>query len=435
MRRTLRLAFLLVVLTLPACVPGATTDSTSAPVQTSTTVPETTTTTVAEPPGIEELPAALQEELEELIARTQEIRGLVFLEQPTIDVVTPEELEIRTRQIVEEETENIEVDQATYELLGLLEGGTDLVQLFADLYGEQVAGYYDLDTRDLVVPMRQEGFSALERTTIVHELTHALTDQHFGLGGTFEALVDEERFDEASAFQALLEGDAVYTELLYLQDLDFDEQRAVVDESLGAETATLDAAPQFLQESLFFPYLDGPRFVQRLHELGGFERVDAAYADPPVSTEQILSPQDFGTDQPVTVAVPAITIDGYTLEYDTVWGELGFELMFNQALGGRVEAANGWGGDRALTFFDGTNAVLVIAYRGDTAADAAEMESALLEYVPAAMAVGESVAHESGSSFTGDDFAFVGSAEGTVWFVATGDPDLGPTVVELIQSG
>lgn len=411
------------LLVLAACTSngGDATTTTVPPVAETTAPPATeasitTTTVMEEPPGIEDLPEALQTELEDLIAVTEETRGLEFIDPPAINVVSPEELERLVLEDIEESTEDVEVDEALYELLGLVEPGTSLIDLYSGVLGEQVAGFYDSETEEMVVPLRSETFSALERSTIVHELTHALTDQHFGFGETYENLFDEERYDEAAALQSLIEGDAVLTELLYLVGLTIDEQRAVIEESLGIESDALDAAPRFLQESLLFPYVQGQTFVQRLYELDGMDGVNAAYADPPLSTEQIISPEDYGTDLPITVELPEATPDGYEVSYTSVWGELSFELMFNQVLDGNADAADGWGGDAYRVYFDGENVAMVLRYTGDTVTDAEELEAALVSYVDAAVLDGA--------------FGEVTRTDGDVTLVVADDPSVGGFLME-----
>ena len=67
--------------------------------------------------------------------------------------------------------------------------------------------------------MREEGFSVVQRGTMIHELTNALTDDQLDFHTSYTAMLDEDRLDEASAYQALIEGDASMAELLYLQTL------------------------------------------------------------------------------------------------------------------------------------------------------------------------------------------------------------------------
>ncbi|MDH3250524.1 MAG: hypothetical protein OEQ47_16260, partial [Acidimicrobiia bacterium] len=223
MRRQLVIVSLAIALV--ACTDGTTSVSTTtAPATTTateapaTTVPDETTTTEAEAPdvtplGLEDLSPELRAEVLELVELTQVVRELRFLEPPIITVVSDEELAQRVRESIEEEVEDLDADEALYVLLGLLPADGDLLALYTNLYGEQVAGFYDGDEGELVIPS-EASLTPLQRATLIHELTHALTDQHFDMSANYEALVDEKRFDEAAAYLSLIEGDATLTEIL-----------------------------------------------------------------------------------------------------------------------------------------------------------------------------------------------------------------------------
>ena len=390
-RLFLLVAFALAVGACTSTTIGSTTTSvattTSAPEDTTTTTETTTTTTIPNGPlpGTEELSDEVREEMVRLVGVTEEIRELQFLEMPTVTVVTAEELESRVRAQIEEDAVDFPADAALYKLLGLLDEDVDLETMITDLYGEQVAGYYDGETRELVVPITTEGFSVVQQATLVHELTHALTDQNFDFDPIFEAMIDEERLDQASAYQALIEGDASLAELHYLQTLSQAELGEFFAEALVIDTSALDAAPQFLQDSLIFPYDSGLAFTQELYNSGGWEAVNEAYTTMPGlpgSTEQVISPDDFERDLPVEVPSDTVSVPGYELERTSVWGELGFRIMIDQVLGQDtgVDAADGWGGDYYSQWFDGTNAALLLVYEGDTNRDTEELRQALAEY-------------------------------------------------------
>lgn len=379
-------------LVVAACTNGDSIESTTTvPTETTTTTQpgETTTTTtrlvLEELPGTDSLPESVQEELLELVNITQDLRELNFIEAPTISVVTDTELEALVREQIEEEAENLPADQALYELLGLLDGTVNLQTMLTDLYGEQVAGFYDGETAEMVVPITASGFSQVQRATLVHELTHALTDQIFDFHPKYQAMFDEERYDEASAYQALIEGDASFTEVLYLQTLSQQELGEFFAEALQVGTEQFDSAPQFIQDSLLFPYDTGLSFVQHFYMADGWETVNEAYerfVDLPGSTEQVITPDDYGRDLPLEVTMPDIDVAGYELRESSVWGELGFRILFNEVLGddATLEGADGWGGDRYSFWYDGSNAVFVLVYEGDTATDQDEAEEALLEF-------------------------------------------------------
>jgi len=120
---------------------------------------------------------------------------------------------------------------------------------------------------------------------------------------------------------------------------------------LGGDS--LDRAPLAIREGLLFPYRAGFGFIAALRRRQPWTAVDAAFARPPQSTEQILHPERYlADDAPIAVEAraPAV-LRGFSIAHSTVWGELGFALWL-RSHGVDEHAANqaaaGWGGDRAI---------------------------------------------------------------------------------------
>jgi hypothetical protein len=378
------------------------------------------TTTAPDLSGVEGISDEVRAQLEELIRQAQEVRVLPFLSPPVITVVSEDELEARVREDIAEEAADLPADEALYEMLGLLNENADLEQTLLDLYGEQVAGFYDGDTGEIVVPAREDGFSVLQRGTMVHELVHALTDQHFSFDDDFQAMIDEERLDEASAYQALIEGDASLAEVLWLQNLSQEELGEFFAEGLTIDTSVLDSAPRFLRESLTFPYDTGLEFVQDLY-LGadGWSQVNEAYSELvelPGSTEQVITPDDYQRDLPIAVDIPELTVPGYELERTSVWGEQGFRLLLNQGVTEATmpEAADGWGGDSYHQWFNGEDAALLIVFRGDSQTETDQLEQALVTF--------------ANQTFPEDHFVWVDQLEGGLYFIASDDQLIGEKI-------
>ena len=391
---------------------GAEVTTTSRPAAVSTTAPDLS--------GLEGLSDEARQQLETLIGMAQEIRGLPFLSPPTIRVVTEDELEALVRAQIEEQADDFPADEALYKMLGLLNQAADFEQTVVDLYGEQVAGFYDGEAGEIVVPSRDDGLSLLQQGTMLHELVHALTDPHFSFYDTLRAMIDDDRLDEASAYQALIEGDATLAEVMWVQTLSQQEIGQFLAESLDIDMTAFNEAPRFLTEALLFPYDTGLSFVQALYTSeGGWSEIDEAYStlpDLPGSTEQVITPDDYRRDLPVTVEIPDITIPGYELERTSVWGELGFRLMLNQGSGTDTVAvaADGWGGDSYHQWFDGENAALLIVYVGDSTSDTRELEEALLSFAM--------------NDFPEDYFAWVDQMEGRLYFIAANEPTVGERI-------
>jgi hypothetical protein len=270
----------------------------------------------------------------------------------------------------------------------------------------------------------------LQEATLVHELTHALTDQVLSFNDRYNELFDQDRLDEAAAFQSVIEGDATLVETLFAQQLSLEEQQEFLEEAFGIDNSIIDTVPQFMQDSLFFPYREGAAFAQGEWVEGGFEAINSLYAQPPVSSEQILNPDDYPSDVPLAVELPNQELAGYEHAYGSVWGELGFRLMFDQVLGGADTAATGWGGDSYDLYFNGTEVVLVLLYEGDEVGDAPELAAALRDYFQVVYGVAEPVEDPGpggGSIYAGDDYAFVSNVGSRALLVVASDPAVGAT--------
>ncbi|MFZ0491863.1 MAG: hypothetical protein WAM81_01550 [Acidimicrobiia bacterium] len=426
MRRLLLLA--LVVLTA-SCVP-ITTDTTPVSTALPTTVPTTTIAPAATSTTATTTPEdAIRAQVDDLIAETEKVRELTFLTPPTVTIVDETELADRVRGLIAEnvDPDQIARDTALEVLLGLVPEGTDMLTLYQDLYGEQVLGFYDGETKEMVVPATGAELSAAEKVTLVHELTHALTDQHYSFSDRSDALDEGQRYDALSALQTITEGDATLTELHYVAGLPSAEQQAVIADSLGQDTGVFDTAPKFIQQLLVFPYNAGLSLLNGLWTpQDGFRQIDEAYVDPPTTTEQVMHADKYADREPaVEVQLPDTPIDGYATVEESSWGELLFNVMFAQILGQETAdaAAGGWGGDSYRLMWDGTNVVFVLHYVGDTEQDAQEMQTALADYVTTGMGLRA----DKGGRFTGDSYAFVARNGADVLFIAAGDRQAGET--------
>ncbi len=428
------------VATAPASTTAATT--TTPPETTSTLAPPDTSAATTLPARVGEsvdpaVASAVEAEIAGLVAATEELRGLPFLEPPDLAVVSLAELVALVREDVAEELADSGPDERLFRLLGLIEPDTDLLALIEELLAEQVLGFYDGETGELVV-RGDQSLSPLTRLIVVHELIHALTDQHFGFFDRLEALIDEERFDEASALQALIEGDATYFQLVFLQEsLSLDELVSLQQEVTNQDFSVLESSPQFLQDDFAFPYDEGFRFVTALVDDGGIAAVDDAYEAPPQTTEQILHPEAYlAGEPPLDVALPPTPLDGYEVYEESVLGEWGLSLFF---VGGDdpglvTQVGTGWGGDRYRVLDNGTDVALVLRYRGETDQDAVEVTQAWLRLFGERF--GEGVADGEGELFQSDaGYAFVDRTGDVLTMIAASDPVAGAALREAVAAG
>jgi hypothetical protein len=321
------------------------------------------------------------------------IRGLDAPDRIDPKVIDADELRANLEADFEKSNPaaQIRIGERVYKALGLLPDDASLEQIYLDLQGSQVIGYYDPGVDELFIVSRSGSLGAIERVTYAHEFTHELQDEAFDL----ESLGLDDAFDEgdrALGILGLVEGDAVSAQTTWMiEHLSPAELGEVAAAGADPEMlAILARTPAILLETSLFPYQAGAAFVSTLLADGGYDAVNAAYDRLPESTEQVLHPEKYADrEAPVDVEVPADLAAtfgaGWSLDAQDTIGELQLRIWLREGgLKGDVArvAAAGWGGDRAaLMSVDGTGDVVVLVTEWDTTADAAEFRLAATDAV------------------------------------------------------
>jgi uncharacterized iron-regulated protein len=216
---------------------------------------------------------------------------------------------------------------------------------------KHLQGYYSIKDKTLFVYDDVSG--AYERGVLIHEMIHALQDQHFGLDKLHESV---EADDAELAKTALIEGDATYTMIEVLKK-DQPKVAAMLDAPLAKAK---DVRKAFL-------YAGGARYVKALKDRGGWEAVNKAYRFPPESTADVLHLEGVST------------ID---LGPGDVVGELGWIAILAQTpdtVALAMAAASGWRGDRVVEY--GGARAWQVAFGGREQAQ--RFRDALAKYLPA----------------------------------------------------
>lgn len=318
----------------------------------------------------------------------QQVRALRGLPAPSIgppDLISRTELarELQDQMDREYPVARREADNLVLHALGLLAADQDFAQLQLRLMTGQVIGFYDDHAKRMVV-VTDSGVGAEAKITYAHEYTHALEDGAFGLGKL--DLNAEGTSDRNLARLSLVEGDATTTML----DWAVSDNHMTPQELLGVSQTPLpdmSGIPAWMVSQLELPYTAGAQFVARLYASGGWSAVDAAFAQPPDSTEQILHYDRFVSRQkPVTVAAPALATalgSGWTAAPADTMGEAMISIWL-QGLGiagdEAASAGEGWGGDR-LVAASGPGGAMAVAWRisWDAPGDATQFARAYRE--------------------------------------------------------
>ena len=320
--------------------------------------------------------------LDTIEKRTQALRGLP-LTTPVPFVALPEAcLRAQLLQSMLEDTSAAEAvaDQKLLDALGLIPKDTNLEELLANVLTEQIAGSYDPKEKDISITQGKGLGGVLDEITMSHEMTHALQDQNFNL---LKAPLENKSYngDNDLAVQSLVEGDA--TAEMYDYAKKYISASQLMNEQANAtemSSPELDKAPEYIKQSLLFPYQEGLTFVQALQRAGGEEAVNNAFRDPPLSSEQIIHPEKYFArrDNPRPVPLPDISAKlgkGWKVINTDTMGEFDLEVWFDQYGGPLVsrEVAQGWGGN-TIQYYQGPGKsyAVVNSFVWDTTRDAQE---------------------------------------------------------------
>ncbi len=319
-------------------------------------------------------------------------RGLRFDRPVFVDFLGEEEfrLQVTSEDADLTEEDRAEIEDATAELraLGLVEGDFDLFGESNAISGGSILAYYNPETERITV--RGTELSPYLRGTIVHELTHALQDQHFDL----EALQEEVGPDGDFRFRSVVEGDAVKVGQAYYDQLSDKDKDAYDDEEQAAQAGGLDgeevddARPDYAPVLAAFmgaPYSIGPGFVSVLSAVDGNSGIDEALTDLPRSEAAIFDPTLYFDDvEPLDVDVPE-PADGTEALDSGSFGALAWYVVLSARIDehAALEFVDAWRGDSYLTYRDGDEVCVRARYRAGTDTDLDRGRDALEEWVEA----------------------------------------------------
>ncbi len=206
----------------------------------------------------------------------------------------------RRDRLTDDDINELEKFEDEPRAVGLISGDIDLVELMSTSEDEGTLAFYDPATERITV--RGTDLTPALRVTLVHELTHAVQDQHFDIGRLDEITSS----DAEGGFRDLIEGDATRIENRYIDTLDAADRRAYEEESSGSDP-DLSGVPPVLLAFFGAPYVLGADLVDLLEETGGDKAVNEAFDSPPESDAALLDPFRFVAHDAVTdVPIPAL---------------------------------------------------------------------------------------------------------------------------------
>ena len=345
-----------------------------------------------------------QEELDELVSGIQvqieELRGQVFKHPVPASVIDRAGfLAFAKKELAEDTTpEELAADEQVAKLFGLVPPDMDLMAQSLELLEEQVGGFYDPEKDEFFLMSSFTG--GLAKIILAHELTHALDDQYQDLDAEMKAR--RANRDAAFAYQAVVEGSATVLmnrwTMQHLGDLSMKDLAASGD--MGMEV--MGRTPPFVWKPLLGSYMKGAAFLNRTESvktgnMGAppLEDVQRAFAEPPLSSEQVLHPEKYWDpekrDDPIAIRFHGDGLAaGWTVLGEDTMGEMGLAMVVEplkkrKGLKGQLgalfaqytnRAAEGWGGDRYVLLGKGGARVLCSVSTWDSEKEAKEFVKA-----------------------------------------------------------
>lgn len=248
--------------------------------------------------ALAQAPAA--EKIRELTREVARITGLEQKRPVPVETLTRAQWKDYVQREIERQVkpEEIRADELTLKLFGLVPRDFDLKQATVDLLAEQAAAVYD-HRRKRMLLLEDGSGGLMEDAVLVHELSHALADQHYSM----ERFLDKgaKTGEQQAARLAVVEGQAMWVMLewqLGRMGMGSLASNAAALEKMLPMLGTMAAAsypvfgrsPLYLQETLLFPYTAGVLFQQAAVEKLGKKAFRLVLERPPATTHEIFHP-------------------------------------------------------------------------------------------------------------------------------------------------
>jgi hypothetical protein len=320
-------------------------------------------------------------------------RGLAFKHPVPVRFLSPDPIakSLRTDDQDLSKADRRQMQQTTGLLraFGLLSGDVDLVHAVNDFSGSAVLAYYSFADKRITV--RGHRITPSMRSTLVHELTHVLQDQHFDIGARTKALAKQAKKDrsssEADVLQALVEGDARRVESLYRASLTPAQVRALdagQDAEFQQAQPALSRVPKIVVSMMTSPYTLGEGLTQTAAAEGGNAAVDRLLRHTPTHDAALLEPLDAVTGRLHAVHVPTPELQPGEKRFDSgEFGAVTWYLMLAARLSPQsaLAAADGWAGDAYVGYRSDDRSCARMTFAGKTPADTARMFTSLQQWV------------------------------------------------------
>ncbi|HYP14513.1 MAG TPA: hypothetical protein VEQ63_11365 [Bryobacteraceae bacterium] len=279
--------------------------------------------------------------VEEAIAQLSKLTGMRPVKKVQFDTISKTQFKHYLDETIQEhiKPEDLRVQELALKRFGLVPTDFDLMRTTVDLLTEQAAAFYDYRKKKLF--LMEGGDPDSQPMLVMHELAHALADQHFDLGKFMKRGNND---DESLARMAVLEGQATWLMLESVAQKMGASLKSVpamaeamsgATDQMTAQYPVLNSAPLYIRASLLFPYKEGFRFQHALVQKMGEAAFPKIFKEAPASTQQILHPEAYlagtkPTEPPLPELANATTFKELT---KSTVGEFDHAVLIEQYVG------------------------------------------------------------------------------------------------------
>ena len=374
-------------------------------------------------------------QLDSMLHEVEDIMGLKAKRPIVHEVLSRDEINELVGRRLDEGTSKEEISQEELflRLFGFVDDDFDLAEQVVEVLTEQATALYDYRSKKLYLatwtPLDMQEYA------LVHELAHALADQHYDL----ERFVSRGKTaDEDLARSAVIEGQAswVMTEwVMRKSGRSLKGNRMLAVAAAGGSRYEVEkypvysSSPEYIRETMLFPYTDGLIFQQYVFEEFGKAAFTRVFEKPPTLTQHILEPETyFAQSAPQKTPLPTFQAEGFERTSRGDVGQLDHRVLIRQYLGDDAaeQDTSGWRGARYEIWANqtGDRHVLRYASQWETADDAKRFFDAYVRVLEAKWDRFE--VHRSGpklSAGAGDNGAYRVQLDGTVVSSVEGLPE------------
>jgi hypothetical protein len=254
--------------------------------------------------------------IDRAMARVEHVRGIEFEERVPVEVISRETYREEYADSGNASDALSTFDDTKFEALFLVGEDRNSLDVQESNRGENVLGFYT-PTDDRIVIISESETPTIEETTLGHELVHALQFRNF------DANFSTPTRNAANARDGLIEGEARFVDNRYSDNCGANWSCVSPEAGGGGGGGDLHLGIYVMK---YFPYSDGPGFVEHFYEQDGWSGVADLYTGPANTSEQVAQPEKYNSDEPTDVSLPDRSSEDWervTVEGRAPYGEVG----------------------------------------------------------------------------------------------------------------